>query len=57
MEGLPAERAELIVVAFVLIHYIIKKTEIPKIITSAYAMKEGILLEMMRKLPNISNPD
>ena len=49
MEGLPPERAELIVVAFTLIHFIIKKAGIQQIITSAYAMKEGILFEMMNQ--------
>jgi len=48
MERLPAERVELIVVAFVLIDFIIKKAGIKQIVTSAYALKEGILLEMMR---------
>ncbi len=49
MEDLPSERAELIVVAFALIDFVIKKAGIREIITSAYAMKEGILLEMMQE--------
>jgi exopolyphosphatase/guanosine-5'-triphosphate,3'-diphosphate pyrophosphatase len=49
MPKLPAERAELIVVAFVLIDFIIRKAGIRQIITSAYAMKEGILHEMLRE--------
>ncbi len=44
--GLPPERVELIVVAFVLMDYIIRKASIRQIVTSAYAMKEGMLLEM-----------
>lgn len=48
MQGLPPERAELIVVAFLLIDFIVRKAGIRQIITSAYAMKEGILLEMTR---------
>lgn len=47
MPKLPSERVELIVVAFVLIEFVIRKAGIRQIITSAYAMKEGILLEMM----------
>ncbi len=52
MELLPNERAELIVVAFVLIHFIIKKANIQKIITSAYALKEGVLFEMINEIPD-----
>lgn len=48
MPKLPAERVELIVVAFALIDFVIRKAGIRQIITSAYAMKEGILKEMMR---------
>ncbi len=48
MPKLPPERAELIVVAFVLIDFIIRKAGIRQIVTSAYAMKEGILKEMMK---------
>ncbi len=49
MPKLPAERIELIVVAFVLIDFVIRKAGIRQIITSAYAMKEGILKEMMKE--------
>lgn len=49
MEKLPNERADLIVVAFLLIDFIIKKAGIKKIITSAYAMKEGILADMVNE--------
>lgn len=44
---LPKDRADMIVVALILIEYIIKKAGIEQIITSAYAMKEGILQELM----------
>jgi exopolyphosphatase/guanosine-5'-triphosphate,3'-diphosphate pyrophosphatase len=47
---LPNERAELIVVAFGLIDFILRKASIRQIITSAYAMKEGKLLEMAGEL-------
>ena len=47
--GVPNERAELVVVAFVLINFIIKKAGTQNIITSAYALKEGILYEMMQE--------
>lgn len=49
MKNIPAQRAELIVVAFLLIRYVIEKAGIQKIITSAYAMKEGILMEMAQQ--------
>ena len=47
MEGLPATRADLIVVANILIDFILKQTGIKEIIVSAYAMKEGQLVKMM----------
>jgi len=47
MEGMPASRADLIVVAFRLMHFIICRAQIEEIIVSAYAMKEGVLREMM----------
>lgn len=47
MEKLPNSRADLIVVAIVLIHFILEKANTQTILTSAYAMKEGILVEMM----------
>ncbi|HHM20768.1 MAG TPA: phosphatase [Bacteroidetes bacterium] len=50
MEGLPPERAELIVVAFVLIEYVLKKAGIRRIVTSAYALKEGVLYEMIKTM-------
>ncbi len=42
---LPAQRAQLIVVALVLIHYVLDLIEVEKIIVSMYAMKEGMLAE------------
>ena len=47
-QGLPDSRADLIVVALVLIDFIIKTANINQIITSAYAMKEGVLTEMIK---------
>lgn len=47
MEGLPETRADLIVVASILIDFILKQTAIKEIIISAYAMKEGQLAKMM----------
>ncbi len=46
LPGLPPERVELVVVAFVLMDYIVQLAGIRQIVTSAYAMKEGMLLEM-----------
>jgi len=48
MQRLPDSRADLIVVALVLIDFIIKAADIQTIITSAYAMKEGALAEMTK---------
>ncbi len=47
MEKLPESRAELIIVALILINFILKKANIQRISVSAYAMKEGILHEMI----------
>lgn len=49
MPKLPPERVELIVVAFILIDFVIRKAGVRQIVTSAYAMKEGILKEMMNE--------
>ena len=47
MEEIPDSRAEMIIVAVLLIDFILKKTPIQKISVSAYAMKEGMLMEVM----------
>lgn len=44
MEGVPDERADLIVVALLLIRYVMEVAAIDRITVSDYAMKEGILL-------------
>lgn len=46
MPTLPSDRADMIIVALVLIDYILKLAKIEKITISAYAMKEGMLAEM-----------
>jgi len=43
IEKLPAQRAQLIVVALVLIHYVLDLIDVEKIVVSMYAMKEGML--------------
>lgn len=48
VQRLPDSRADLIVVALVLIDSIIKAANIKTIITSTYAMKEGVLAEMTK---------
>jgi len=48
MPGLPPERVELIAVAFVLMDYIVRLAGTQQIVTSAYAMKEGMLLDMAK---------
>jgi len=49
MSGIPEKRVDLIIVALILLHFIIRKAAIQQIVVSAYAMKEGMLLEMMEK--------
>jgi len=46
---LPIQRAELIVVALILIHYVLEEINIEKIIVSMYAMKEGMLSELIHR--------
>lgn len=46
MPNLPNERADMIIVALILIDYVLKLAQIEKITVSAYAMKEGMLAEM-----------
>ena len=47
-EGIPSTRADLIVVAFILIKFIIQNADIQEIVVCDYAMKEGVLHEMIR---------
>lgn len=47
MPGLPREKAEMIIVALILIDLVIEKANIENIYVSGYAMKEGILREML----------
>ena len=47
IEGMPPERAKLIVVAFALIKLIVSTGQCHKIVVSPFALKEGVLSEMM----------
>jgi len=47
MTQLPASRAEMIIVALLLIDFVLNLAHPSQIITSAYAMKEGMLSEMI----------
>lgn len=47
MEDLPKDKAEMIVVALILIDFILQQTQADTIFVSAYAMKEGMLSEMI----------
>lgn len=49
MKGMPAERADMIVVALVLLNHVLLSAQIQHVIISAFAMKEGILHEMMQE--------
>ena len=48
LPGILPMRADMLVVASVLIDYVLGFTEIKRIRTSAYALKEGLLAEMLR---------
>ncbi len=48
LQRLPDSRADLIVVALALIDFVVKTANIHTIITSPYAMKEGVLAEMTK---------
>jgi len=47
MKDVPDTRADMIVVAIILIEFMLKKVDIQEIIVSNFAMKEGILSELM----------
>jgi len=47
LKGMPAARADLIIVAYLLINFILKRTNIQQMAISKYAVKEGVLKEMM----------
>lgn len=49
ISGLPAQRADLIVVALLLIEYVCQLAAIDTIYVSAFAMKEGMIAEMMQE--------
>lgn len=47
MPLLPDERVEMVVVAMVLIQYVLQRSNIREIYTSSYALKEGMLAEIL----------
>ncbi|MFK7979375.1 MAG: phosphatase [Saprospiraceae bacterium] len=47
MQDVPDTRADMIVVAIILIEFILKKVKINEIIVSNFALKEGVLSELM----------
>ena len=49
LEGMPAARADLIIVAYLLIYFVLQRTDIQQIAISKYAVKEGVLKEMIQK--------
>ena len=49
MKGIPQDRVDMIVVALILLKVVLGMAGIRQITVSAYAMKEGMLYEMMRK--------
>lgn len=48
-QDIPDVRADMIVVALILIDFIIKKTQLQRLSVSSFAMKEGILTQMLTK--------
>jgi len=46
MPGIPQERAEMVVVAMVLLRHVLRKSQVTDIYTSVYALKEGMLEEV-----------
>ncbi|MFK7946786.1 MAG: hypothetical protein AB8G11_04290 [Saprospiraceae bacterium] len=49
MKDIPKQRAKLISVALILVNLLIKKAKINKMIVSSYAMKEGIITEIVNE--------
>lgn len=52
LRDLPPMRADMIIVAMILIHFVLEISTINRIVVSAYAMKEGKLAEMMQAMPS-----
>ncbi len=48
MQSIPDTRADMIVVALILIDYVLKTIAIDQIIVSKYAMKEGIMVDLLQ---------
>ena len=48
LKGMPAARADLIIVAYLLIYFVLQRTNIQQMAISKYAVKEGVLKEIMR---------
>lgn len=47
MKDIPNTRADMIVVAVILIEFILRKTQVEEIIVSNFALKEGVIAELM----------
>ena len=47
VEGIPHTRADLIVVALILVNFVLEKHNFDQLVVSKYSMKEGMLEEMM----------
>jgi exopolyphosphatase / guanosine-5'-triphosphate,3'-diphosphate pyrophosphatase len=54
MPGLPAFRVEMITVGIIMIHYVMHRLTLKKMIASDYALKEGVMFRLMHG-PVISN--
>ncbi|NUQ25958.1 MAG: exopolyphosphatase [Saprospiraceae bacterium] len=46
MEGIPEDRADMIVVAMILIDYVLRMADIRQLTVSSFALKEGMLVEI-----------
>lgn len=48
MQNIPDSRADMIVVALILIDFVIKKTQLRRLAVSAFALKEGVLAQLTK---------
>ncbi len=53
MEGMPAERADMIVAALVLLNHVLLMADIHTVHISVFALKEGVLYEMLQQMARL----
>jgi exopolyphosphatase/guanosine-5'-triphosphate,3'-diphosphate pyrophosphatase len=52
--GLPAFRVEMITVGIIMIHYVMHRLRLSKMIASDYALKEGVLFSLMKESETVN---